>query len=102
MDMTGWLEYFTHALSEQMQEIKSKGEVVIRSNVLAQRHNLSERQAKAVQYILQHGELTIKEFAELCADTPRRSLQRDLKGLVDKKLVSTEGSTNQLIYKLIQ
>ena len=100
MDMTGWLEYFTHALSAQMQEIKTKGEVVIRADVLGKRHNLSERQTKAVQYILQYGELTIKEFAELCADTPRRSLQRDLKNLVDKGLVRTEGATNQLIYKL--
>lgn len=100
MDMTGWLEYFTHALSEQMQEIKTKGEVVIRSDVLEKRHDLSEREKKAIQHILQNGELTIKEFAQLCADTPRRSLQRDLKNLVDKGLVRTEGATNQLIYKL--
>jgi len=102
MDMTGWLEYFTHALSEQMQEIKTKGEVVIRADVLGKRHNLSERQTKAVQHILQYGELTIKEFEKLCADIPRRSLQRDLKRLVDKGVVSTEGATNQLIYKLIK
>ena len=101
MDMTGWLEYFTHALSEQMQEIKTKGEVVIRADVLGKRHNLSERQTKAVQHILQYGELTIKEFAELCSDTPRRSLQRDLKNLVDKGLLRTKGATNQLIYKLM-
>jgi Fic family protein len=100
MDMTGWLEYFTHALSEQMQEIKAKGEVVIRADVLGKRHILSERQTKAMQHILQYGELTIKEFAELCVDTPRRSLQRDLKNLVDKGLVRAEGATNQLIYKL--
>ncbi len=101
MDMTGWLEYFTHALSEQMQEIKTKGEVVIRSDVLEKRYNLSARQTKAVQHMLQHGELTIKEYAKICADTPRRSLQRDLKNLVDKGLVRTEGATNQLIYKLV-
>ncbi len=88
------MEYFTHALSEQMQEIKTKGEVVIRSDVLEKRYDLSARQTKAVQHILQYGELTIKEFAELCADTPRRFLQRDLKNIVDKGLVSTEGATN--------
>lgn len=33
-------------------------------------------------------------------DIPRRSLQRDLKDLVDKELVVMEGSTNQVIYKL--
>ena len=100
MDMTMWLEYITHALGEQIQEIKTKGEVVIRADVLSKHHNLSERQTKAIQYILQYGELTIKKFAELCAETPRRSLQRDLKTLLNKGLVKTEGATNQLIYKL--
>jgi Fic family protein len=100
MDMTGWLEYFTHALAEQMQEIKAKGEVVIRSDVLQKRYDLSERQTKAIRYILHYGELTLKDFAQTCADTPRRSLQRDLKTLVDKGLVITKGSTNQLVYKL--
>lgn len=100
MDMTGWLEYFIHALSEQMQEIKLKGEVVIRTDVLEKQHNLSQREKKAVQYILQHGELAIKDFEKLCVDTPRRSLQRDLKNLVNKGLLITEGATNQLFYKL--
>lgn len=100
MDMTGWLEYFTHALSEQMQEIKTKGEVVIRSDILEKSHHLSARQKKAMQYILQYGELTIKDFSQLCADTPRRSLQRDIKGLIEKGLITAEGATNQLIYKL--
>lgn len=100
MDMTGWLEYFILALAEQMQEIKIKGEAVIRADILAKRHKLSDRQAKAVQYTLQYGELTIKEFAQLCADTPRRTLQRDLKNLTAKGLLIAEGATNQLIYKL--
>lgn len=100
MDMTGWLEYFTHALSEQMQEIKTKGEVVIRADVLGKRHNLSERQQKAVQYVLQTGELTIKEFEELCGDVNRRTLQRELKDLVEKAIFVTEGATHQLIYRL--
>ncbi len=100
MDMTTWLEYFTHGLSHQMEEIKGLGESVIRADVLAKKYGLSERQQKAIQYVLQHGELTIKEFVEICADTPRRSLQRDLKGLIDKKLVIAEGATNQLVYKL--
>jgi len=100
MDMTGWLEYFTHALSEQMQEIKTKGEVVIRADVLGKRHNLSERQQKAVQYVLQNGEITIKEFEELCGDVNRRTLQRELKDLVEKAIFVTEGATHQLIYRL--
>ncbi len=49
---------------------------------------------------MQGCELTIRDFEKICSDIPRRSLQRDLKDLVDKKLLATEGATNQLVYKL--
>lgn len=101
MDMTGWLEYFTHALCEQMQDIKNRGEFFIRVDVLKKQHNLSERETKAIRHLLQHGSITIKEFEKLCTDTPRRSLQRDLKNLTAKNIIQSEGGTNQLIHKLV-
>lgn len=84
----------------RIDKIKCKGEIVIRADVLGRRYDLSDRQTKAVQYLLQYGELTIKDFSDFCLDTPRRSLQRDLKTLVDKGVLKTEGATNQLTYKL--
>lgn len=93
MEKTGWLEYFTHALAEQMQEIKAKGEVIIQTDIIVRQCKLLDRQAK----LFQQGELTIKDFEKFFVDTPRRSLQRDLKSLVDKKLLVMEGSTNQVI-----
>lgn len=100
MNMTAWLEYFTCALAEQMQEIRTMGEGAMQANLLARQHKLSVRQEKVLEHILQYGEFTIKDFAELYPDTARRSLQRDLKGLVDKQLVISEGATNQFVYKL--
>ncbi len=100
MDMTIWLEYFTHALSQQMEEIKTLGKSVIRADILAKKHRLSKRQQKAVQYVLQHGELTIREFEELCGDVNRRTLQRELKELVEKTVFVTKGATHQLTYRL--
>jgi Fic family protein len=100
MDMTGWLEYFTHALAEQMQEIKVKGEAAIQTDRIAKQYKLLDRQTRLFQYLFQQGELSIKDFEKFFVDTPRRSLQRDLKSLVDKKLLVMEGSTNQAIYKL--
>ncbi|MCH9769827.1 MAG: Fic family protein [Gammaproteobacteria bacterium] len=100
MDMTGWLEYFVYALAEQMQDIKSKSEAVVRIDVITREHQLSDRQAKALNHILQHGELGIKKFEQICPNIPRRSLQRDLKGLINKKIIISEGATNQIVYKL--
>jgi Fic family protein len=100
MNMTAWLEYFTHALSQQLTEVKGKGEAVIRSHVLASQHQLSARQTQLLQQLLQCRGMTIKEAEQHYPDIPRRTLQRELKGLVDKQLIITEGATNQLIYKL--
>lgn len=100
MDMTIWLEYFTHALAEQLQEIKTKGEVVIQINKVAKQHKLSDRQIKLFRSLFEQIELTIKDFEQIFVDIPRRSLQRDLKDLMDKKLLVMEGSTNKVIYKL--
>jgi len=48
----------------------------------------------------QHGKLTIQDFEALCPSVNRRSLQRDLEGMVDKKLIAAGGATNQLVYRI--
>ncbi|MCK5133640.1 MAG: Fic family protein [Candidatus Sabulitectum sp.] len=98
MDMTIWLEYFITGLESQMIEVKKRGERVIRRDVLVKKHNLNERQAKALGFMMVHDKFTIQDFEGLCCDVNRRSLQRDLKGMVDKKLISSAGATNQLVY----
>lgn len=100
MDMTGWLDYFITGLEIQMIEVKERGELVIRRDVLAQKYSLNERQGKALGFLLENKKLTIQDFEGLCPDVNRRSLQRDLKGMLDKELVKSEGATNQLVYVL--
>ena len=100
MDMTGWLEYFVEGLTTQLAEVRERGEQAIRKDVLVKEHRLSDRQAKALGHILEHGSLTIKDFEGLCPKVNRRSLQRDLKAMVDRGLVITEGETHHLLYRL--
>jgi len=100
MDMTGWLEYFVEGLTTQLVEVRERGEQAIRRDVLVKEHRLSDRQAKALGYILEHGSLTIQDFEGLCPDVNRRSLQRDLKVMVDMGLLVSEGSTNKLVYRM--
>lgn len=92
MDMTLWLDYFVTGLETQMIEVRDRGEHVIRRDVLVQQHGLNDRQAKAIGYLLQNAELTIKEFESLCQEVNRRSLQRDLKGMLDKNLIVEIGA----------
>ncbi len=92
MDMTGWLEYFVEGLSIQLAEVKNRGEQAIRKDVIVKQHNLSDRQAFAISHILEHSKLTIQDYENLCPEVNRRTLQRDLKSMVDKGLVAEKSS----------
>jgi len=87
MNLTGWLEYFVDGLSTQLTEVKKRGEQAIRRDVLVKQHGLSDRQSKALGHMVDHGSLTIQDFEKLCPEVNRRSLQRDLKLMMDKGLL---------------
>ncbi|MFP4358539.1 MAG: hypothetical protein ACLFSZ_08910, partial [Puniceicoccaceae bacterium] len=44
-------------------------------------------------HVMEHGNLTIQDYAALCPETNRRTLQRDLKELIDKGLISEIGTS---------
>ncbi|MEE9280644.1 MAG: Fic family protein [Myxococcota bacterium] len=98
MDLTGWLEFFTEGLATQLGEVKARGERAIRRDVMARKHGLSDRQALALDHVLEHGRLVIQDYEQLCPGANRRTLQRDLKALVEKGLLLPRGSTNRLEY----
>jgi Fic family protein len=100
MDMTGWLEYFVDGLTTQLTEVRKSGEKAIRRDVLVKQHGLSERQAKALEHIQEHGSLTIQDFERICPEVNRRTLRRDLKLLAEKGLLESEGATNKQVYRL--
>jgi Fic family protein len=92
MDMTGWLDYFVTGLETQMVEVRKRSEQVIRRDGVVKLHGLNERQTKALGHLIQYGKLTIQDFEALCPSVNRRSLLRDLKGMLDKKLIVEVGA----------
>lgn len=100
MDMTNWLEYYITGLSTQMNEVRERGEMAIKADLIAQKHALSERQKKAIGFAFSKGSITIKEYEQLFPNVDRRTLQRDMKSMVKKKLFSIRGATNKLVYTL--
>ena len=115
MDMTHWLEYFVRGFLFQMNEVMDMGKKVILKETLIQDYNLSHRQGFIIEHILENGKLVPKDFEELkkkmqkagktvdqkTTDTiTKRTLQRDLKDLVDKKIIKPEGATHQVYYVL--
>ncbi|MFH1134661.1 MAG: Fic family protein [Pseudomonadota bacterium] len=93
MDMTGWLEFFVDGLSTQLAEVRERGEQVIRKDVIVKEQNLSDRQALALSHILVHGRVSIQDFERLGSRVSRRTLQRDLKAMIDKGLIIEKASS---------
>lgn len=100
MDLTPWLDYFITGLATQLEEVKQKGTAIIKSDVLAKENMLNERQTIALQHILEAGRLTIGDYEKLCPKTNRRTLQRDIKVLVEQKVLEEcgVGSTDPTRY----
>lgn len=100
MDMTRWLEYFCDGLATQLQQVKERGAVAIKQDILAKKHHLSDRQMSAVNYVLEQGSISIQEYENICPDVTRRTLQRELRDLVEKGIFEVLGATTNLLYKL--
>lgn len=100
MDMTGWVQFYTEGLAAQMREVTEKGERVIRRDVLVKKHGLNERQAVAIGHLLEHGEIHLQDYEKLVTDANARTLQRDLKAMVEAGLLRMTGSARAAHYIL--
>ncbi|OGL68849.1 cell filamentation protein Fic [Candidatus Uhrbacteria bacterium RIFCSPHIGHO2_02_FULL_46_47] len=89
MDMTTWLEYFVGGLRSQMTEIQAKGEQLIKQDSQLQKikkMGLNKRQEKAVKHLIIKGTLSVNEYQSVVSCI-RRTAQRDLEELVEKKII---------------
>jgi Fic family protein len=100
MDLTGWLDYFVEGLATQMAEVTERGRRVIRRDVIGREYALNPRQVLAVGYLLEKDELRIEELEVLCPGVNRRTLQRDLRDLVEQGVVKSIGAARAVRYVL--
>ncbi len=94
MDLTAWLEYFTEGLATQMREVQGRGEQVIHRDVVlsqARKAGVKARSVAILAYLLEHGKATVAEL-EAALRENRRTLQRDLKLLVDGRFIREVGT----------
>ena len=100
MDLTGWLDYFVAGLATQLTEVTERGKQAIQIDVLIRERGLNARQGIALRHLFLHGSLSIQTFEELVPAVNRRTLQRDLKEMLDKGILVVEGATHQVVYRL--
>lgn len=92
MDLTGWLEFFCEGLATQLLEIKDRGVVAIRTDVVAREYGLNPRQAEVLDLMVAHGRQSMEGLAGRFPTVNRRTIQRDIKVLIDHGLVREIGS----------
>jgi Fic family protein len=92
MDLTGWLEFFVRGLATQLTEVKARGEVAMRAEGVAKLHKLNSRQAAVLDLVLARGRLTVGDLQQHLPKANRRSLQRDLKAMLELGLLAEVGT----------
>jgi Fic family protein len=104
-DLTKWIEYFSEALSIELVRVKEKVQSLSRDLRLKQKLGgkqipLTERQIKLVEYMQQFGGLRMPDAQELLPMVSDDTLWRDLKKLIDDKVIEKKGSTKGAYYCL--
>src|SRR5262245_41427938 len=100
MDLTGWLDYFVAGLATQMDEVTERGKRAIRRDVIAHKYDLNLRLVLVVGHLLERDELQIEELEVICPCVNRRTLQRDLRDLVQQGVVKSIGAARAVRYVL--
>lgn len=100
LDLTTWLEYFTNGLVNQLQEIQSKGEKIIKLDVLSLKINLSVFQRQILEFGLQHDPFTLCQLSANYKEISRRTIQRELKKLLEMNLLKGFGATTNRTYSV--
>ena len=65
---------------------------------LTRLHKLNHRQNLILNYAIAHLKIAIENCEAMFPDVSRRTLQRDLKSLTEKKLLLSSGNTNRHYY----
>ena len=99
MDMTEWLEYFVKAIEMQIKEVQKIMGQYQKYEELQLKNKLTNRQVKAIKNIILYDSITIKKYQKLYPDLTKRTLQTELKKLINTGIIGTRGeSTNREYY----
>lgn len=104
IDLTSWLDIYTEYLANEAFNVQEKVKLLAKDTKVAKasgRASLTERQQKIIEYIHDYGMLQNKDFTALFPNKSEDSILRDLKALIDKKIIVKLGSTKSSRYELL-
>lgn len=104
-DVTSWLEYFLEGIAIEFGRVKTLVQKLsldlhLKSTLGGHQITLSSRQIKLVEYLERYGEISMWNARELLPDVSDDTILRDLRDLVEKKLLTKKGTTKGTKYYL--
>lgn len=104
-DLTHWLEYFVLGISIEFGKIKNQVQKLsldsrLKASIGGKQISLSDRQIKLVEYLEKYVSLGMSEARDLLPDVSDDTILRDLRDLVEKKLIARRGNTKGAKYYL--
>ncbi len=101
--LTVWLEYFTRWVDEAAEKTKIKvmnliGDAPLFKSDGGKVISLTEREIAIMEEMTIRNEMTIKEIRSILPMVSDDTILRDLKDLIDKKLIRKKGKTKGALY----
>jgi Fic family protein len=104
LDMTAWLEYFVRGLKNQMLEVRTKGEEVIKKDIIienAVRAGLNDRQKNALIYLMEKPNISRAEYVKL-NDVSIRTANYDLEVMEKLGFIERTGVGRAIKYQILE
>ncbi len=104
-ELTAWLEYFVLGISIEFDRIKKMVQKLsldlrLKTNIGGKQIALSDRQIRLIEYLEKYVSLGMGEARDLLPNVSDDTILRDLRDLVEKKLISRRGNTKGAKYYL--
>lgn len=100
-DLTSWIEYFTEGFLTSARVLETEVKLLASAvEIGKEQARFSEDEIDLISYATQFGAIDISDAEEILPDTPRRTLQRIIKGLVDKGVFITNGNARNTKYSI--
>jgi Fic family protein len=98
-NLTPWIEYFVKGFLSVAKKLKTEVLIAEVPGSVVGTIRLSQEELTVLDYIKQMGSISLEEMLDILT-IPRRTAQRRLKELVDKGLLTSQGSGKVTIYIL--
>jgi Fic family protein len=103
-NLTPWLEYFVDVVAVEVVKIKERvRQLSIDTRLkikIGEQVALSERQMRVVEFVSDQGSALMKDLKKILPMVSEDTILRDLKDLLEKKIIKKEGATKAAKYVL--